>query len=90
MKSLNDAKTERTFLNVYPGDFNGDGKSDALIHNGNGIMLYRSNGSQLDVEFSVSILSPAHGNSRRAIASGPAISITTARTRSSSSTEPTG
>lgn len=89
MKSLNDAKTQRTFLNVYPGDFNGDGKSDALIHNGNGIMLYRSNGSQLDVEFSCVNL-PAHGNSRRAIAFGPAISITTARTRSSSSTEPTG
>jgi hypothetical protein len=53
MKSLNDAKTQRTFLNVYAADFNGDGKSDALIHNGNGIMTYRSNENQLDVQFSV-------------------------------------
>ncbi len=53
MKSLNDAKTQRTFLQVYPGDFNGDGKSDALVHNGNGIMLYHSNGTQLDVQSSV-------------------------------------
>jgi len=53
MKSLNDTKTQRTFLNAYAGDFNGDGKSDVLVHNGNGIMTYRSNGSQLDVQFSV-------------------------------------
>ncbi len=58
MKSINDAKTQRTFLNVYAGDFDGDGKSDALIHNGNGIMTYRSNGSQLDVHFSCVDLVP--------------------------------
>ena len=58
MKSLNDAKTQRTFLKVYAGDFDGDGKSDALIHNGNGIMTYRSNGSQLDVHFSCVNLVP--------------------------------
>lgn len=38
MKQINDAKTQRTFLRVYAGDFDGDGKSDALIHHGNGIM----------------------------------------------------
>ena len=52
MKWLNDSKTQRTFLSAYSGDFNGDGKTDVLIHNGNGLMLYRSNGSQLDVAFS--------------------------------------
>jgi hypothetical protein len=53
MKSLSDSKAARTFLNCYAGDFNGDGKSDVLIHNTNGIVLYRSNGSQLNVDFSV-------------------------------------
>ncbi len=53
MKWLQDAKTQRTFLNAYPGDFNGDGKSDVLVHNGNGIMLFRSDGDQLNLQFSV-------------------------------------
>jgi hypothetical protein len=53
MKTLNDPKTGRTFLDAYPGDFNGDGKSDALIHNGNGIIIYRSDGSKVDLVFSV-------------------------------------
>jgi hypothetical protein len=53
MKQLNDSKTGRTFWNCYPGDFDGDRRSGLLVHNGNGIMLYRSNGSQLDVQFSV-------------------------------------
>ena len=29
---------------VYTGDFNGDGKDDILVHNGNSILIYRSNG----------------------------------------------
>jgi hypothetical protein len=41
-----------TFLKCYAGDFNGDGKDDLLVHNGNSIMLFRSNGSQLDLVFS--------------------------------------
>jgi hypothetical protein len=52
MKQLNDAKTGRTFLDAYAGDFNGDGKSDVLIHNDNGIMIYRSSGAALDLVFS--------------------------------------
>lgn len=44
--------TKRTFHKCYSGDFNGDGKDDLLVHNGNSIMIYRSNGSQLDVVFS--------------------------------------
>ena len=52
MKRQNDAKTGRTFLDAYAGDFNGDGMSDVLVHNGNGIMTYRSTGSALDLAFS--------------------------------------
>ena len=52
MKRNADVKAGRTFLKCYTGDFNGDGKDDVLVHNGNSIMLYRSNGNQLDVVFS--------------------------------------
>lgn len=52
MKSKHHPYTKRTFENVYAGDFNGDGKDDLLVHNDNSIMIYRSNGSQLDVVFS--------------------------------------
>jgi hypothetical protein len=41
-----------SFVNCYAGDFNGDGRDDLLVHNGNSIMLFRSNGSQLDLVFS--------------------------------------
>jgi len=44
--------TGRNFRNCYTGDFNGDGKDDLLVHNDNSIMIYRSNGSELDVVFS--------------------------------------
>jgi hypothetical protein len=44
--------TGRNFKNCYTGDFNGDGKDDLLVHNDNSIMIYRSNGTQLDVIFS--------------------------------------
>jgi hypothetical protein len=52
MKQTADPHTGRTFQNVVTGDFNGDGKDDVLVHNGNSIMIYRSNGTQLDVVFS--------------------------------------
>lgn len=52
MKKKADPKMGRTFLNAYTGDFNGDGKDDVLVHNGNSIIIYRSNGSQLDLVFS--------------------------------------
>jgi hypothetical protein len=52
MKRLMDASTQRTFLDCHAGDFNGDGKDDVLIHNGNGVILYRSEGSKLDLVFS--------------------------------------
>lgn len=53
MKAKHHSYTGRNFLHCYAGDFNGDGKDDLLVHNGNGIMIYRSNGSQLDLVFSV-------------------------------------
>ena len=51
MKNKADAKTGRTFLKCYTGDFNGDGKDDMLVHTGNSISIYRSNGSQFDIVF---------------------------------------
>ena len=52
MKSNAEPYAEHTFLKAYAGDFNGDGKDDVLVHSGNAIHIYRSNGSQLDVVFS--------------------------------------
>ncbi len=47
-----DSYTGHTFLNCYAGDFNSDGKSDVLVHSGNSIQIFRSNGSQMDLVFS--------------------------------------
>lgn len=44
--------TGHSFHKCYAGDFNGDGKDDVLIHNGNSVLMYRSDGSQLDIVFS--------------------------------------
>ena len=52
LKTKMHSYTGRNFLTCYQGDFNGDGKSDLLVHNGNSIMIYRSNSSQLDLVFS--------------------------------------
>ena len=52
LKRLMDPYTNRTFFNCYAGDFNGDGRDDLLVHNDNSIILYRSDGSQLDIAFS--------------------------------------
>ena len=52
MKSKHHTASGHSFTNVYSGDFNGDGKDDVLIHNGNAILIYRSDGTQLDIEFS--------------------------------------
>lgn len=52
MKARHHAYTGRNFLTCHAGDFNGDGKHDLLVHNGNGIMIYRSGGAQLDLVFS--------------------------------------
>jgi hypothetical protein len=52
MKSKHHTASGHSFTKVYSGDFNGDGKDDILIHNGNAILIYRSDGTQLDIAFS--------------------------------------
>jgi hypothetical protein len=52
MKQKNDARTGHDFSQCHVGDFNGDGKDDVLIHTGNSLAIYRSNGSQLDFVWS--------------------------------------
>lgn len=52
LKTLMHPVSGHSFLNCYAGDFNGDGRDDLLVHNGNSIMLFRSNGLQLDLVFS--------------------------------------
>lgn len=52
MKRTMDPYSGHTFLNCFAGDFDGDGKDDVLIHNGNSILIYRSDGSKLDIAFS--------------------------------------
>ena len=47
-----DTWTGHHFRNCYAGDFNGDGRSDVLVHADNAIQIFRSNGSQLDHVFS--------------------------------------
>lgn len=52
LKTTAEPHAQHTFNKVYTGDFNGDGKDDILVHNGNSILIYRSDGSQLDIAFS--------------------------------------
>ena len=51
LKGSMDPFMKRTFEHVYVGDFNGDGKDDVLVHNGNSIQLYRSLGDRLELAF---------------------------------------
>jgi len=57
--------TGRSFLKCYAGDFNGDGKDDLLVHNDNGILIYRSDGSQLDLVFSAVEIIPGSWQFRK-------------------------
>lgn len=52
LKTKSDPKTQRTFLRSYAGDFTGDGKDDLLLHNGNSILTYASQGAALNLQFS--------------------------------------
>ncbi len=47
-KQQYDTWTGHHFLNCHVGDFNGDGRSDVLVHAGNSVQIFRSNGTQLD------------------------------------------
>jgi hypothetical protein len=51
-KQQYDQYTGHTFLKCYVGDFNGDGRSDVLIHYDNSIQIFYSNGFQLDLVYS--------------------------------------
>jgi hypothetical protein len=51
-KQQYDSWTGHEFVKCYAGDFSGDGKSDVLVHSGNSIQIFRSNGSQLGLVFS--------------------------------------
>jgi hypothetical protein len=51
LKTKSDPFTQRTFLKAYAGDFNGDGKDDVLVHDGNSVMVHRSRGNALDMAF---------------------------------------
>ena len=48
MKSLVHQASGHKFRHSIAADFNGDGRSDLLVHSGNSIQIFRSNGSQLD------------------------------------------
>ena len=52
LKTKSDPKTQRTFQRAYAGDFAGTGKDGALLHNGNSVQIYRSQGNALDIWFS--------------------------------------
>jgi hypothetical protein len=52
MKSKHHLASGHSFTKVYTGDFSGDGKDDILIHNGNSILVYRSDGTRFDLVFS--------------------------------------
>jgi hypothetical protein len=52
MKSKHHLASGHSFTKVYTGDFSGDGKDDILIHNGNSILIYRSDGTRFDLVFS--------------------------------------
>ena len=62
-----DSYAGHTFLKCYAGDFNGDGKSDVLVHSGNPIETFRSNGVQLDIAFSAVGIVPGWWNFKRTI-----------------------
>ena len=48
MKSLVHQASGHTFRHSIAADFNGDGRDDLLVHSGNSIQVFRSNGNQLD------------------------------------------
>jgi hypothetical protein len=52
MKSKHHLASGHSFAHVYTGDFSGDGKDDILIHNGNSILVYRSDGTRFELVFS--------------------------------------
>lgn len=48
MRRIQHPFTGHTFDNVVAGDFNGDGRDEVLVHNGNSIQIYQASGSRLE------------------------------------------
>jgi hypothetical protein len=53
LKTRQQPRTGHSFRNCHAGDFDGDGRDELLVHSGDGVLLYRSNGTQLDLAASV-------------------------------------
>jgi len=53
LKTRHQPRTGHSFRNCHAGDFDGDGRDELLVHSGEGVLLYRSNGTQLDLAASV-------------------------------------
>ena len=51
-KQQYDSYTGHSFVRCYAGDFNGDTRSDVLVHSGNSVQLFRSHGTELELVFS--------------------------------------
>lgn len=49
----------QSFSKAVAGDFNGDGRTDTLIHNGQDLSLYRSNGTALNLVWTANNIIPA-------------------------------
>lgn len=49
LKEVLDPRDEFDYLKMYRGDFDGDGNSDVLIHFANTVLIYRSDGTQLEL-----------------------------------------
>jgi hypothetical protein len=47
MKEVMHEKQDHDFRRTYPGDFDGDGRTDLVVHNGRTLELYRSDGTHL-------------------------------------------
>jgi hypothetical protein len=52
LKTRQQPRTGHSFDNCHAGDLDGDGRDELLVHSGDGVRVYRSNGTQLDLAFS--------------------------------------
>lgn len=50
-KRITHTQTGHSFTHSVAGDFTGDGNTDVLVHSGNSIQLFRSDGTNLELSF---------------------------------------